>query len=115
MRLSMRRARMYLLTARAECYLVEHPNALQESIRRLQAYAEAGADVLYAPGPRSAEDIQAIVKAVSPKPVNVLMSSNTGSEDCRPGGHGSAPGERRFRIGTDCVDRLYSRRKEDCE
>ena len=67
-----------LLTARAECYLVEHPNALQESIRRLQAYAEAGADVLYAPGPRSAEDIQAIVKAVSPKPVNVLMSSNTG-------------------------------------
>ena len=67
-----------LLTARAECFLVDHPNPLQESIRRLQAYAEAGADVLYAPGPRSAEEIQAIVKAVSPKPVNVLMSSNTG-------------------------------------
>ena len=67
-----------LLTARAECYLVDHPNPLQESIRRLQAYAEAGADVLYAPGPRTAEDIQAIVEAVSPKPVNVLMSSNTG-------------------------------------
>ena len=104
-----------LLTARAECFLVDHPNPLQESIRRLQAYAEAGADVLYAPGPRSAEDIQAIVKAVSPKPVNVLMSSNTGTEDCRPGSHGSAAGERRFRIGPDCVDRLYSRRKEDCE
>jgi 2-methylisocitrate lyase-like PEP mutase family enzyme len=67
-----------LLTARAECYLVDHPNPLQESIRRLQAYAEAGADVLYAPGPRTAEDIQAIVAAVNPKPVNVLMSSNTG-------------------------------------
>jgi 2-methylisocitrate lyase-like PEP mutase family enzyme len=67
-----------LLTARAECYLVGHPDPLRESIRRLQAYAEAGADVLYAPGPREREDIQAIVAAVRPKPVNVIMSSNTG-------------------------------------
>lgn len=67
-----------LLTARAECFLVGHPNPLKESIRRLQAYAEAGADVLYAPGPRSREDIKAIVTSVSPKPVNVLVSSNTG-------------------------------------
>ncbi|MGI8991805.1 MAG: isocitrate lyase/PEP mutase family protein [Bryobacteraceae bacterium] len=67
-----------LLTARAECYLVGHADPLHESIRRLQAYAEAGADVLYAPGPRTREDIQAIVAAVSPKPVNVLMSANTG-------------------------------------
>ena len=67
-----------LLTARAECFLVDHSNALQESIRRLQAYAEAGADVLYAPGPTKPEEIQAIVSAVRPKPVNVLMSSNTG-------------------------------------
>src|SRR5713226_1841421 len=59
-----------LLTARAECYLVGHPEPLTESIRRLQAYAEAGADVLYAPGPRKPEDIQAIVAAVSPMPVN---------------------------------------------
>src|SRR4029077_5844396 len=67
-----------LLTARAECYLVGPPEPLTESIRRLQAYAEAGADVLYAPGPRTRADIQAIVKAVSPKPVNVLISSNIG-------------------------------------
>jgi len=67
-----------LLTARAECYLVDHPDPLQESIRRLQAYSEAGADVLYAPGPRERKDIKAIVGALSPKPVNVLMSSNTG-------------------------------------
>jgi 2-methylisocitrate lyase-like PEP mutase family enzyme len=67
-----------LLTARAECYLVGHPEPLTESIRRLQAYAQAGADVLYAPGPRKPEDIQAIVAAVSPKPVNVLISSNVG-------------------------------------
>ena len=67
-----------MLTARAECYLVGHPNPLPEAIRRLQAYAEAGADVLYAPGVRVAGEIQAIVSAVQPKPVNVLMSSNTG-------------------------------------
>ncbi|MFI5183599.1 MAG: oxaloacetate decarboxylase [Vicinamibacteria bacterium] len=67
-----------LLTARAECHLVGHPHPLDESIRRLRAYAEAGADVLYAPGPRSREDIRAIVAAVAPKPVNVLMSANTG-------------------------------------
>jgi 2-methylisocitrate lyase-like PEP mutase family enzyme len=67
-----------LLTGRAECYLVGHPDPLPESIRRLQAYAEAGADVLYAPGPRKRDDIRAIVQAVAPKPVNLLMSSNTG-------------------------------------
>lgn len=66
------------LTARAECYLVGHAEPLTESIRRLQAYAEAGADVLYAPGPGNRTDIEAIVNAVRPKPVNVLMSSNIG-------------------------------------
>jgi 2-methylisocitrate lyase-like PEP mutase family enzyme len=67
-----------LLTARAECHLVGHPDPLPESIRRLRAYAEAGADVLYAPGPRSREDIAAIVAAVAPRPVNVLMGWSTG-------------------------------------
>ncbi|HEY1688544.1 MAG TPA: isocitrate lyase/phosphoenolpyruvate mutase family protein [Solirubrobacteraceae bacterium] len=67
-----------LLTARAECFLVGHPDPLAESIRRLQAYAEAGADVLFAPGVRQRDHIQAIVDAVSPTPVNVLMSANAG-------------------------------------
>jgi 2-methylisocitrate lyase-like PEP mutase family enzyme len=67
-----------LLTARAECFLVNHPNPLPEAIRRLQTYAEAGADVLYAPGPTKPQEIRDIVAAVHPKPVNVLMSSNTG-------------------------------------
>jgi 2-methylisocitrate lyase-like PEP mutase family enzyme len=66
------------LTGRAECYLVGQPDPLRESIRRLQAYAEAGADVLFAPGPREPDAIRAIVRAVAPKPVNVLISSNTG-------------------------------------
>jgi 2-methylisocitrate lyase-like PEP mutase family enzyme len=67
-----------LLTARAECYLVGYPNSLRESIQRLQAYLEAGADVLYAPGVSKTEEIRQIVNSVSPKPVNVLMSSNIG-------------------------------------
>src|SRR5580698_4059531 len=67
-----------LLIGRAECFLVGHAEPLKEAILRLQAYADAGADVLYAPGVRERADIQAIVSAVSPKPVNVLMSSNTG-------------------------------------
>jgi methylisocitrate lyase len=62
-----------VLTARAECFLVGHPEPLTESINRLTAYAAAGADCLYAPGPRSREHIAAIVNAVSPKPVNLLL------------------------------------------
>ncbi len=67
-----------LLIGRAECFLTGHPDPAREAIRRLQAYAEAGADVLYAPGVRQRADIQAIVQAVSPKPVNVLVGANTG-------------------------------------
>jgi 2-methylisocitrate lyase-like PEP mutase family enzyme len=67
-----------LLTGRAECFLVGHADPLKESIKRLTAYAEAGADVLYAPGPRKPEDIAAVVKAVAPKPVNLLLSGPAG-------------------------------------
>jgi 2-methylisocitrate lyase-like PEP mutase family enzyme len=67
-----------LLTARAECYLTGHARPFQEALRRLQAYSEAGADVLYAPGVSKPDEIRALVEAVKPKPANVLMSSNTG-------------------------------------
>jgi 2-methylisocitrate lyase-like PEP mutase family enzyme len=67
-----------MLTARAECFLVGHPDPLRESVTRLQAYAEAGADVLYAPGPTEVRQIEGIVNAVSPRPVNVLVGTNTG-------------------------------------
>ena len=62
-----------ILVARCESFLVGHPDPLREAVRRLQAFAEAGADCLYAPGPRRREDIAAIVKAVAPKPVNLLL------------------------------------------
>jgi 2-methylisocitrate lyase-like PEP mutase family enzyme len=67
-----------MLVARAECYLVGRPEPLKESLKRLTAYAEAGADVLYAPGPRTREDIKEIVKAVAPKPVNAIVMTNFG-------------------------------------
>lgn len=67
-----------LLTARAESYLVGHPSPLQDALKRLAAYADAGADVLFAPGPRTREDLDAIVRCASPKAVNALVSGNIG-------------------------------------
>ena len=61
----------FLLTARAENFLYDRPN-LEDTIRRLQAFAEAGADVLYAPGLTSLEAIREVCASVD-KPVNVLM------------------------------------------
>ena len=67
-----------MLTARAECYLVGHPEPFKESVRRLKAYAAAGADVLYAPGIQQRDEIKTMVSEVAPKPVNILVSRNTG-------------------------------------
>jgi 2-methylisocitrate lyase-like PEP mutase family enzyme len=60
------------LTGRAECFLVGKPD-IDETLRRLEAYAQAGADCLYAPGLRTREHIAAVVEAVAPKPVNLLV------------------------------------------
>ena len=62
----------FTLCARAE-NLLHGRMDLDDTIGRLQAYAEAGADVVYAPGLRSVEEIRAVVQAVAPTPVNVLM------------------------------------------
>jgi 2-methylisocitrate lyase-like PEP mutase family enzyme len=62
----------FMLTARAE-NLINGRADLPDTIRRLVAFAEAGADVLYAPGLKTREEIAAVVRAVAPKPVNVVM------------------------------------------
>jgi len=62
----------FMLTARAENFLYGRPD-LDDTLRRLVAYAETGADVLYAPGLRTSEHIAAVVQAVAPRPVNVVM------------------------------------------
>ena len=64
-----------LLTARSEGFIAGRPD-LSETIRRLTAYADAGADCLYAPGIRTMAEITAVVSAVAPKPVNVLVGSD---------------------------------------
>ena len=65
-----------LLVGRAECFFVGRPN-LDEAIARLKAYAQAGADCLYAPGLRTREHIAAVVAAVAPKPFNLLVGSTS--------------------------------------
>src|SRR5260221_2764447 len=60
-----------VLTARSEGFIAGRPD-MDETLRRLDAYSQAGADCLYAPGLRSEEQIAQVVKAVAPKPVNVL-------------------------------------------
>ena len=64
-----------LLTGRCEAFLVGQSD-LDLVIDRLKAYAEAGADCLYAPGIKTREEIAAIVKAVHPKPVNLLIGAS---------------------------------------
>jgi 2-methylisocitrate lyase-like PEP mutase family enzyme len=61
-----------LLVGRAECFLVGRPD-LNETIARLKSYSQAGADCLYAPGIRTRAEIAAVVAAVAPKPVNLLI------------------------------------------
>jgi 2-methylisocitrate lyase-like PEP mutase family enzyme len=67
----------FVLTARAECYLVGQPNPLRESLRRLQAYQEAGADCLYAPGLRKREEIAELVANLD-LPLNVVVGLSGG-------------------------------------
>jgi 2-methylisocitrate lyase-like PEP mutase family enzyme len=62
----------FMLTARAENLIYGRPD-LADTIRRLEAFADAGADVLYAPGLKTLAEVDAVVKAVAPRPVNVLL------------------------------------------
>lgn len=63
-----------MLVARAENFFIGRPD-LPDTLSRLQAYADAGADCLYAPGIQTREQITAVVRAVAPKPVNLLVAS----------------------------------------
>ncbi|MCA1827962.1 MAG: isocitrate lyase/phosphoenolpyruvate mutase family protein [Myxococcales bacterium] len=64
-----------VFTARCEAFLLGVPDAAKIALDRLVAFAEAGADCLYAPGVRDPETIAAIVKAVAPRPINVLVGA----------------------------------------
>lgn len=64
-----------VLTGRSEGFIVGRPD-IGETVRRLVAYAEAGAECLYAPGIRSVDDIRTVVNELAPKPINVLVNAN---------------------------------------
>jgi 2-methylisocitrate lyase-like PEP mutase family enzyme len=83
-----------VLVGRAECFLVGRPD-LDETIRRLRAYSQAGADCLYSPGIRTRDQIAAVVASVAPKPLNLLIGwpSELTMEDI------SALGVRRVSVG----------------
>jgi 2-methylisocitrate lyase-like PEP mutase family enzyme len=83
-----------LLVARAECFLVGRTD-LEQTIARLKAYGQAGADCLYAPGVTDRADIEALVSAVAPKPFNLLL----GSPDGLTVSDAAALGVRRISVG----------------
>jgi methylisocitrate lyase len=91
-----------VLTGRSEGFLVGRPD-LRETIRRLTAYSEAGADCLYAPGLRSLSDIQQVVRAVAPKPVNVIATS-----DVTTVAELAAAGVRRISVGSALARAAWS-------
>ncbi len=99
-----------LLTARAECYHVGHPDPFRESVRRLQAYVAAGADVLFAPGVQTPAEIEALVAAVSPRPLNLLVARDIGLSVADI----AALGVRRISVGgalaLAALDGLHARR-----
>jgi 2-methylisocitrate lyase-like PEP mutase family enzyme/ribosomal protein S18 acetylase RimI-like enzyme len=67
-----------MLTARAEAYLHGHPDPLPEVCKRIAAFAEAGADVLYAPGPKTEMDMREVIAAAGGKPVNIIVFADIG-------------------------------------
>lgn len=93
----------FTLTARAENYLHGHTD-LEDTIRRLTAYADAGADVLFAPGIKTRAELEAVVKAVAPRPVNVLWGfpgSGLGVDDL------GQMGVKRISVGSSLARAAY--------
>lgn len=94
----------FVLTARAE-NLLWGRHDLDDTIRRLQAYAEVGADVLFAPGLKTANEIECVVRAVAPRPINVLMGLGGGDLDMNSLRH---LGVRRISVGSSFARAAYS-------
>jgi len=93
----------FTLSARAENLIHDRPD-LPDTIRRLVAFAEAGADVLFAPGLKTREEIEAVVRAVAPKPVNVVMGLSQGNFTLEELG---SLGVRRVSLGSALIRAAY--------
>lgn len=94
----------FTLTARAENLIHGRPD-LKDTIKRLEAFAEAGADVLFAPGLKTKAEIEAVVKAVAPRPVNVVMGL---ASDGFSLGELAAIGVKRVSLGSSLARAAYS-------
>ena len=101
-----------LFTARTEGFIRNKPD-MAETIRRLKAFADAGADCLYAPGIKTREQIETVVKAVAPKPVNLLsgLAWTDRSEDREDG---RAAHQRRWHARPRRHAGLYRLGARDC-
>jgi 2-methylisocitrate lyase-like PEP mutase family enzyme len=95
--------RPFVLTARAENLLWGRSD-LDDTVRRLQAFAEAGADVLFAPGLKTADEVARVVQAVAPRPVNVLMGLGGSTLDLPAL---AALGVRRVSVGSSLARAAY--------
>ena len=104
-----RRGRRRHLAGRPRRELPRRPPDLDDTVARLQAYAEAGADCLYAPGIRTREQIATVVAAVAPKPVNLLVGSASDLTRARHRRAGRAARQRRRRAGARGLGRLHAR------
>ena len=94
----------FVLTARAE-NLLWGRNDVEDTVRRLQAYAEVGADVLFAPGLKTASEVDCVVRAVAPRPVNVLVGlAGEGLDQ----GTLQRLGVRRISVGSSLARAAYS-------
>src|ERR1700753_1157063 len=91
-----------LLTGRTDNFLEGRPD-LEDTLKRLVAFAEVGADVLYAPFPPDMDAVKAIVKAVSPKPVNVLIGT---SKSVLPWAELQRAGVKRVSMGSALFNRV---------
>lgn len=94
----------FILTARAE-NLLWGRHDLEDTVRRLQAYAEVGADVLYAPGLKTVEEVERVVRSVAPRPVNVVMGLAGASLDRATL---QRLGVRRISVGSSLARAAYS-------
>ena len=95
-----------MFTARTEGFIRGRPD-IDETIRRLKAFADAGADCLYSPGIKTREHIEATVQAVGGKAINFLNSGAFGFTVERSRRHGRAPHQRRRHDGAGGDGRLH--------
>ena len=100
-----------LLTGRTDNFLQGRPD-IDDTIRRLVAFAEVGANVLYAPYPTDMDAVRAIARAVAPKPVNLVVGTMNGTE---PWAEVQAAGVKRLSLGVCALHARHGQSGPGCD